>query len=199
MFSICKMIKPLCGIVSIAGALLMTGCGAEKTQPVEKPVVEEPKVEESPAAKRKPITYTAEQMKTTRTSVAEFDSRFAKNFEWETMGQAIKPNDDEIIYWLDEAGDVTLTEFVTVQGGLRRVEVTVHQPREDTFSLALICYTAAIMAFNPYADPNKIFKMLGLDATIAETITKPQEVEVNGVVYTRKLIGRELQFVIAEQ
>ena len=198
MISICKIMKTPCLIVPIA-ALLMTGCGLEKTQPVEKPAVEEQKVEERVAAKRKPITYTKEQMKATRTTVAEFDSRFTKFFEWETMGQEIKPNDDEIIYWLDEAGDVTLTEFVTIQGGLRRVEVTVHQPREENFSIAMIGYAAAIIAFNPYADPNKILKMLGMDATIAETITEPQEVEINGVIYTRKLDGRKLQFVIAEQ
>lgn len=148
---------------------------------------------------RKPISYTAEQMKSARMSVTEFDNRFLEILGVNSMGQAIKTGDDEIIYWLDETGELTLRELSTVQGGLRRMEITVHEVRADTVTTALFFYNAAIKAFNPYADPNAIFKMLSLDAAIVENISKPQETTINGIIYTKKLIGKELKLGIAEE
>ena len=216
MISIYKITKKSGVIVSIVAALVMTGCGSEKAEPVESPApVAESKIEQ---AKQPPLEEISEQKRHAEEKRAaelerkrqleeeklagmptpeEFDERLLELLGVESMGE-VERRGDALIYQLDMTGEMTLNEVVT-QSKLKTVNIYVNEVRGDTVAAALVFYNAAIKAYSPAVDSNAIFGALSLDATIVENITKPQTFTLSEVTYTKKLIGKKLLLGISAQ
>lgn len=138
------------------------------------------------------------QIEETRAArIADFDNRFAENLGASSIGVPLETRNDAIIYPLDQSGEIYMSESLS-SSDLRGIYIHVKAIRQDTVIPALVFYEAAIKAFNPYADTNIIFGHLGLDANLVDDLLNPKSTTINGITYTKKVIGQSLSLGISK-
>lgn len=186
----------------IATGIFFSGCGnepvKEKPAPVETPAKPEPTPEELEEKRRaeeerraKAEQIRQEQLAARQAALDDFNARFAENLGVGSIGVPSEQRSDAIIYPLDQTGEVYLSQKLS-GNHFTGVYVHVTSVNQGTVFAALIFYEAAIKAFNPDADPNAVFSGLGLDANLVEDLPNPKEIKINGVTYSKKMIGKSL-------
>ena len=178
---------------AIVAVLIIWYVGAATPEP--KPIESEP-VEKPYKSGRTPITYTSEQTQP-HIIKTEFNERFLQTLNIGSMGKPSEVNADGYIYALDQSGELHLSQKVDGLENLYGVYINVKEVRQDTVFAALVFYEAAIKAYNPYADPNAVFRMLGLDANLVEDLPNPKSANINGITYSKKMIGKSLSLGIS--
>lgn len=125
----------------------------------------------------------------------DFNERFVEALGVSSVGAPKEQRNDAIIYSLDQSGELHLSQKIT-GNKFTGIYINVKEARQDTVFAALVFYEAAIKAYNPYADPNAVFRALGLDANLVDDLPNPKSANINGITYSKKMIGKSLSLGI---
>ena len=157
--------------------------GAVSPEPKPKPVAE-PQVTRT-------VNYA-----TPKVDPKDFNARFVEILNVASMGKPSEVTADGYIYPLDAKGELYLSEMVNGIDDLHAVYIHVKEVRQDTVFAALAFYQAALKASTPYADPNAVFRGLGLDANLVDDLTNPKTFSIAEYTYSKKMIGKSLSLGI---